>query len=362
MGIRSLLLAILLGLGAGHGSAKTLLLLPVQGEVDKTSDLAAVNDLYREAVQNAYKGDVKAPTDSAFDCSEKGCAVKLATEAGADEVVFTSLRRLGGKWIFSSTIMSAKGGDLFNQRGTALNMEDLEAVTRRVGEAVVARQSLEQVASIDNITQKEETQEPTRRRSLYAGGLSLGYLYPTGDSYSFMSKDYDYDPVTGSYYRTKKNSYGQMIKVTWLNTWEFRENIILGFDAAWAIPTAIGGDLNFQYLLKRSDFTPFVGAGLGLHFIVPDDSAASDKRNSGPALNLQTGMILFRTYDIHVQARAQYHVVFNSDLDNGPSFDVGVVYQKRDKEERSSGWGSFWKYYLLGAVFLSIVGSVSGNN
>ena len=74
-------------------------------------------------------------------------------------------------------------------------------------------------------------------------------------------------------------------------------------------------------------------------------------------------MILFRTYDIHVVARAQYHMVFNSDLDNGPSFDVGVVYQRREKEkESSSGWASFWKYYLLGAVFLSIVSAAAGSD
>lgn len=352
--IRRLLPAICLALGAVAASAKTLLLLPVQGEVDKTSDLAAVNDLYREAVQNAYPGSVKAPRDSAHQCGDKECAVKLASAAQADEAVFATLRRLGGKWIFSSTIVQADGSGTFNQRGTALNLEDLEAVTRRVGEAVVARKSLEEAATIDNVTLKEEVQEPTRRRSLYAGGLSLGYLYPVGGSYAYLEED------AGALAR-RKQAYNQMVRLTWLNTWEFRQNMILDFDAVWMIPHSVGGDLNLLYLLNRTDFTPFLGGGVGIHWVRGDDGAPSDKRDTGPALNLQAGMILFRTYDVHVLARTQYPVVFNTDLDHGPSFDVGVVYQRREKEGGSSGWASFWKYYLLGVVFLSIVGSLSGD-
>lgn len=343
---------MLLLLGAASGPAKTLLLLPMQGEAEKTADLAAVNDLYREAVQNAYTGSVQSPQDSAHRCGDKECALRLAAAARADEVAFSTLRRLGGKWIFSATIAQADGSGTFNQRGTAQNLEDLEAVTRRVAEALVSRKSTEQVASLDNITEKEETREPTRRRSLYAGGLSLGYLYPVGSSYAYLEEDAGAQAL-------RKQAYGQMVKLTWLNTWEFRQDMILDFDAVWFIPHAVGGDLSLQYLLSRSDFAPFVGGGVGLHWSRGDDGADADKRDTGPALNAQAGMILFRTYDIHVLARAQYHVVFNSDLDNGPGFDVGVVYQKR--EGASSGWGSFWKYYLLGVLFLSVVGSLSGD-
>jgi hypothetical protein len=90
-----------------------------------------------------------------------------------------------------------------------------------VGEAVVARLSVEKVASVDNITLKEEDQEPTRRRSLYAGGLSLGYLYPVGTSYAYLE--------TRSDDTRRLVDKWQMPRVTWLNTWEFRDNMILGF-------------------------------------------------------------------------------------------------------------------------------------
>jgi hypothetical protein len=57
--------------------------------------------------------------------------------------------------------------------------------------------------------------------------------------------------------------------------------------------------------------------------------------------------------------RGQYQIVFNSEMDNGFVADVGVTF-KRSDERKESGWASFWKYYLLGALFFGIVGAASG--
>lgn len=338
---------------AAPAAGETLLLLPVQGELDKIADLAAVNELYKEAVINSFQGEVKAPSDSAHQCGDKECALALARQDKTDQVIFTALRRLGGKWIFSSTRVDADGSDLFNQRGTALNLEDLEQVTRRVAEALVAGKTVEQAATIDNITLREETQEPVRRRSLYAGGISLGYLYPIGRSYAYLE-----DTLAGPRVAEVERAPVQMPRLAWVNTWEFRENLILDFDAVWYYPHSLGGDLSIQYLLSRADFAPFVGGGVGIHWVRGDDDAPETKTNTGPALNAQAGMILFRTYDIHVMARGHYHVVFNSDKDHGPGFDIGVTYQRK-ANERSSGWSSFWKFYLLGVLFVTVVSSMT---
>src|SRR4051812_49089467 len=160
------ILAAALGSAFGLTQTKTLLLLPTEMDLQKSPDLATVNDLYREAVQNAYKGNVKAPQDAHHQCSDRECATKLAAEDKVDEVIFSSVKRLGSKWIFSSTYMAADGNDAFNQRATAISVEDLEPVTRRVADAVLSKKSLEEVADIDNVTGKEETTEPERRMSL----------------------------------------------------------------------------------------------------------------------------------------------------------------------------------------------------
>jgi hypothetical protein len=350
------LFLLISGLGLGMVPAKTLLILPVQGDMDKSADIATVNDLYREAIQNGYKGQVKTPQDSAHDsahkCADRDCAAKMAVAAGADEVIFSTVKRLGSKWIFSSTVLDADGGNAFNQRGTAQGLEDLEPVTRRVSDAILARQSVDKVATVDNITGKEEDSEPTRRRSLFTSGFSLGYLYPTNDhSYSYLK----YNSATGKL--VNRQRYSQLVRLGWLNSWEFRENMMLSFDGQWAVPYVIGGDINLLFLFSKSDFSPFLGGGLGITYVgTTDDSASDSKRNSGPAVNIQGGMIFFRTYDIHLVTRAEYQVVFNSDTDRGMAFDVGVVFRPREKGERRSFWSSAWVYILLGGIFLSVAG------
>jgi hypothetical protein len=350
--VRRLVFFMVLGLGLL--SAKTLLLLPVQGDFDKSADFSTISDLYREAIQNGYKGSVKAPQDSAYRCGERACAIKLATQDSVDEVVFSLVKRLGSKWIFSSTIMRANGNDNFNQRGTAVNIEDLEPVTQRVSDAILNRRSFQQVATVDNITAKEENNEPTRRKSLFTSGFSLGYMYPTGGSFSYLKINADQN----GYHESQP--YSQMIRMAWLNAWEFRDNMMLGFDASWNAPNVVGGDISLKYLFSKTDYAPFLGGGLGIQYVGNlDDSAKAGKRNSGPALNMQGGMVFFRTYDIHLVTRAQYQVIFNSDIDNGLGFDVGLVYRPKDKQGSGNGWSTFWTYYLVGAIVLSVVGAAA---
>ncbi len=357
MHVRSMVL-LALGLGFLTAQAKTALVLPVQGDLEKAADVGTVNELFREAVQNGYHGEVKAGKDSAHGCAERECAAKMAKDAGADEAVFATVKKLGSKWIFSATVVNAGNSDAFNQRGMATSIEDLEAVTHRVADALVTRKSFESAATTENITAKEEQNEPTRRRSLYVTGFSLGYLYPMAKSYAYL-KEGNYDPATGRYPYTLKQPYSQMVRLDWLNYWEFRQNLMLGFEGAWALPNVIGGDIDVQYLFNNSDYTPFMGGGLGIQYVGDlSDSSTTAKRHSGPALNLQGGMILFRTYDVHVMARAQYQVVFDSDVDNGLTFDVGIIYRPSEKRE-SSGWGSFWGYYLLGALLISVIGAAA---
>ncbi len=341
--------------------AKTLLYLPVTGDLEKAADVSTVNELFKDALQATYGGDVKsAPRDTGAACTDKECIAKLAEAAGADAAVFSTVKRLGSKWIFSATIYNSATKLMTNQRATAVNLEDLEAITKRVSDALMQGRTVDQVASLDNITGKEEESEPTRRRSLFNTGFSLGYLIPTAHRYAYLKDTTLFKDGCGVKANCEERQlYSQMIRLAYLNSWEFRENMSMGFDLTWAMPNVVGGDINMQYLFTRTDISPFLGAGLGIQYVVPlDDTTDSYKRNSGPAVNLQGGMVFFRTYDIHLMARAQYQVVFNQDVDQGMIYDVGVVYRP-DRNSHGSGWGTFWKFYLIGALILGVVGSVS---
>jgi hypothetical protein len=343
-------------LASGVAGAKALLVLPVSGEADKASDVATVSELYKESLQSLYAGKILPGPISIRPCAEKECAMDLAAQARADEVIYSVLSRLGSKWIFSSTLMDANGGNSFNQRLTAASIEDMEAVSKRVAEALMNRKNTEQVASTENITEKEETQAPTRRRSLSCTGFSLGYLFPVNGSYSYLEKRYI--NFTDSFVTVPKRN-PPMVRLDFMRSWEVRNNMMVGFEGVWAIPNDVGMDLNMQYLLKNTDFTPFIGGGLGLHYVI-DPGSTSDKRNSGAALNAQGGLLMFRTYDFHIMARAQYQVVMNSDFDNGMIIDVGVIYQRKKETEQSSGWSTFWKYMIIATLASAVIGA-AGN-
>lgn len=291
---------------AAAASAESLLLLPIAGDMDKSGDMATVNQLYRDVVESQFHGTVM-PSQPGVNCGERDCAFKIAQESGAGEVIYSTVSRLGSKWVFSSTLMQVRDGTAFNQRLTALSIEDFEAVTQRMADALLNRKNTEQVASIDNITEKEETKEPERRRSLSSTGVAVGYLYPTN------TNGFD--------------GFSQVIRLAFVNTWEMRSDLILDAEVVWGVGASFGGDLNLDYVFSRSDYSPFAGGGLGLHWVDREDGG-SDTRYSGPALNVQGGLILFRTYDVHVMIRGQYQVVFNSKVDQGVSLNAGFTFRR----------------------------------
>ena len=117
----------------------------------------------------------------------------------------------------------------------------------------------------------------------------------------------------------------------------------------------VGGDFNLDYLPGRGDITPFFGGGVGLHYVPPDVDKSPDKRNSGPTLNAEGGLMLFRTYDIHVLLGGQYRIVFNSDIDNGFVTDVAVTYNVKSRKNEVN-WKREGGYALAGLGLIILLG------
>jgi hypothetical protein len=331
-------------------AAKSILIYPTAGDGAPAQDLSSVNRLFRDAVEGSASGTVVTQADSA--CGKRECALSGAVAAGADQVIYSSFYKLGSKWIFSATIIEASGENSFNQRLTAVSIEDMEAVTLRMADALLKRKTAEQVTTVDNLTEKESTLEPERRRSLYKGGIAVGYMFPVGpNSFEYTNENYQGDLRT--------HGYDQIIRLTWLNTWEFRNNLQLGTDLVWNTPDmSFGADASLRYLFARGDYTPFVGGGLGLHYVHGDnlEDDGSAKRNSGPAVNAQAGMMLFRTYDVNVMVRAQYQVIFNEDIDNGIAADVGVSFGGKGGGGHGGGGSDSWSgWEFAGAGFLTLL-------
>ncbi len=310
---------------AASASAKTVLVLPIDADSNVVKDLGTIQQLHFDAVSQNCGGNVVPAADSTTTCDEKSCAVALGKAAHADEIVYSSIRQLGSKLLYISNIVDAGGGNLFTQHMEVARVEDFENATVRMAEAICTRKSMEDVADVDNITAAEETQVQTRRNSFYYSGASLGYLWPTGNSFSRYTTHQNCDAFYNCTDDTTLQKYSQIVRLGWNNWFEFKNSLAMEIDALVFLPISIGADVNLLYLYGKSDFTPFAGGGLGIHYVFPDEAYASDnKRNSGPAVNAQAGMILFRTYGVNLVVRGQYHFIANTDEDNGFSVDVGL--------------------------------------
>ncbi|HLP41336.1 MAG TPA: hypothetical protein VK465_07495 [Fibrobacteria bacterium] len=309
-------------------SAKTAVLLPLRMDPSQIKDHQAIRDFYADALSMHYPGTLKQLSGDTTGCAERACAAEAAKLNGADEAVFGSVRMLGRKMFFSSSIVAADGGDFFTQQIGVANVEDFENATKRMAEALSKRQGTEQVASIENITEKEDNLEVNRRRHFYSSGGSLGMAFPVGNSYQRWVRNSRCD----DYYETcgpedeHLRKYTQVVKLGWNNWFEFKNRLAMEIDVLFYAPIALGTDVNLVYMLGNGDITPFAGGGLGMHYVFPDEGTQEneEKTNLGPAGNFQAGLIFFRTYNLNLIVRGQYHTVKNDDWDNGPSVDVAL--------------------------------------
>jgi hypothetical protein len=320
----------ILMLGASAQAGKVLV-LPLAIDTTRIHDYQVVQDFFFEAVEGANNGNaVRGGADSM--CIEKACALERNKSAKADQVIFGAVRFLGRKCFFTGNIIGADGANAFSQTINMLGVADFENGTKRMAEALLRRIPIENSASIDNITDKEqlELDHGNRRRSFYSVGGSIGYLYPFGDSYQrWKSPEFSYlctttDPQGNCIDKLEK--YRQMAVLSFDNWFEFRSDLAMELNFVWDIPLAVGVDANLDYLFGKSDFTPFLGGGIGLHYVGADEGTHEDdsKTNSGPTVNIQGGMIFFRTYTINPIFKLNYHVVLNDDKDNGMEAMLGI--------------------------------------
>jgi len=334
-------------------SAEKLLMLPLAGDTGRLEDFRTIQLLLKESFQQVYEGEVDAAPDSAaYRCESKECAVQAATAHNAQKVVYSMVRKLGTKWILASTLMDGDGAHLYSQRGYAQNIEDFEPLCSKLASALLKHKDMEQVTSVENVTQADEEKMQNKRRGYYSGGVGFGYLYPTSKSYFSRTRDSE-SPV----------SYSQIIGLNLINSFELKPNMSLNLELTGYIPVAMGGDVNYQYFFSKGDFTPFVGGGLGLYYVRADEhknqNVDETKQNSGPTLNAQTGLLLFRTYNIRLMLRTQYRVVFNTDMDQGISWDMCILYnQNKGESGEAQNSNAAWKYGVLfgalGVVMLAI--------
>lgn len=273
---------------------------------------------------------------SSISCDNDQCALEELSRTTNEEVVYTRLQKLGSKIIFLASILDENKS--FNSKATAMNVEDMEQVCLRLSKSIALRQTLDESADIENITEKDQ-EESARRTSLARFGASLGYLFPI-DDLTYTTSNWD---GTLTY-----REYSQLFKFNFNYYNEFKNNTALLFELGAAPPAVSFLDLNFLKFTNKVDTSPFYGGGIGFYVVKNNDYLIdADSFDGGMSLNLQGGVLLYRTYDLNVLLRVKYTQILNDEKNNGIMFDIGVQWKRQEREHTKT----IIRYPILERIF-----------
>jgi TolB-like protein len=241
-------------------------------------------------------------------CSEAACAIEIGKQANAAKVVFGSLNKLGEKVILQYTLVEVSTGQiLLADDLSALRVEDLDQVVKRVAASVVQQIPAAKTVEVGLVTD-QESQEVKTRKANTSTGIAWGYLYP--------QKGYDdREPVF---------------------VWDFRSvyelrhvavDAVMGFRQGFAL------NISVLYVPGLKDFSPFAGGGIGFHgvsheqyydayYYSPD---GSNNKEDGFEFVIKGGLLAFRTYDFRVVATVEYTMAFNDYNDRAIVLTLGVM-------------------------------------
>ena len=247
-----------------------------------------------ELVSDALVRETVDPTP----CADVACAADIGRELNAAEVVFGSLNKLGEKIIVQYTLVDvATRKASLTDNITAMSVEDLETVMKRIAKSIAKRQPVAKTAEVGAITEKEAL-EPRGRRTRRGFGTRFGYLFPTNGY----------------------NGDDQVFAIDFLTMYEAKDFMVNGL---LGIRKGIALNIGATYLTTRTDFCPYVGGGLGFHWVLHDGS--EDKRSDGFEAILSGGLIAFRTYNFRILLNLDYCISFNEYNDRALVFTMGMI-------------------------------------
>ncbi len=178
-------------------------------------------------------------------CSEIDCAFNIGQSLNAGKVLFGAFNRLGDKIIVQYTLADvASQRILLTDNITALYIEDLDVVVKRIAASVVKQQPVEKTVEVGLVTE-QESWEPRSRKFRGSWGISYGYLYPTN---GFDDED-------------------RVVAFDFRRIYESRDFAITGL---FGIRKGIALNVGALYLFSPKDFTPYLGGGVGVHFVKHD--------------------------------------------------------------------------------------------
>jgi hypothetical protein len=152
---------------------------------------------------------------------------------------------------------------------------------------------------------------PKSSLKIYSGGVALGAMVPVSEKFQEDCGDV-------------------FLGVSFINSWQFRDNVALFADASWFAPGSnFGLDAGVDYLFSTSSVRPFAGAGIGGHYFYRDGDDVKFGEKFGPSLTAHIGVALDVTETVQVRLRAPYRFTLTKTRDQGFGVDLGVVFSSK---------------------------------
>jgi len=239
------------------------------------------------------------------ECTDQECAKEIGEKLGADEVLLCKLNPLGEKIIIQYLLVeTSTGKNILSEQASAINLEDLDAVLQRVALSVAKHTPFSANVEVGNVV-GQETIEPSSRASRFNFGVGFGYLFPT-DGYDDDDKSFTFNLYFD--YEIPDVAVGMML------------------GARNGVAIALYGN----YLFSRTDLCPYIGGGLGFHWVYHDGSTSSNTTGSetnedGIGLGLGAGLRILHTYDIQLFINVEYIITFNDYNDKSIVFTIGIL-------------------------------------
>ncbi|MBW2730903.1 MAG: hypothetical protein JRH20_00835 [Deltaproteobacteria bacterium] len=292
-------------------SQQSWVVLPVRAIGVEASTAETLRELLASGLRQQL--NAKLVGGALTPCADMPCARAAGQRVGAQFVLMSSASRLGKKTIVMATVIDVvRGVQTSNQRMSVERVEELDTVATRVISAIAQGTSADKTAQLGSITSSEERPD-RRRKTTHSAALRIGGIAPVGAGYANsvgggMAFDLSY------FFEARHFAIEPRIGI--------RFDAIRGSEGYLAIPMDIG----FYYILGLGDVAPFIGGGVGAHFLWDERQLDTQLGSTLPAtatkLSSQTawgfgafarlGIIFMRTYDVRLAATVDYEITFTT--------------------------------------------------
>ena len=186
-----IVISIFISLKAQDTTVHKIALLPITSNGIDLVSVQTAESILRMDLSNQNNLNVITETKTLDalgeeQCTDEECAKQIGEKLEAGRVLLCKLNPLGEKIIVQYILVEiSTGKNLLSEQTTALSLEDLELVMKRVAISVSKVAPFNANQEVGNITEKESI-EGLRRASRFNFGIGFGYLYPNKDRKSVV--------------------------------------------------------------------------------------------------------------------------------------------------------------------------------